>query len=574
MFIKSLKIFTKEKMIRDISFHSGLNLIVDNTPQSSDRQTGNNVGKTTVIELVDFCFGAKPGILYKDKENPSVEYEFVKNFLQENDVHIKAEFTEDLILGDIISIERNFLQKEKAVRLIDDEQYQDKDFEKAVRKIFYPNLKASKPTLRQLVSHNIRYLDENIEKTVKTLSKFTTNEEYETLYLYLLGCSFDKGDQKLELTLKYDEEKRFLEKLTRNKPKAAIETALGLTKRNIEELETQKESLDVDENYKEKIQELDSIKYSINKTAAIQNRLKLRKQLIEQAVEDLENQTSRIDMQQLEYLYREASANVTGIQKTFEELVNYHNTMLKQKAFFISSDLKDIENQTYENERRLVDLLEKEERLSEQLKRQSVFESIESIIFKLNGEYKNLGEYEGLLSQIEASERKISELEAQLQDINSSLFKDDSFSKIKMQKDIFNTYFSSVSKALYDETYFLSVEKKEKKNRLYIDFNTFNSNMGSGKKQGEVLCFDLAYILFARENNIPHLEFLLNDKKELLHINQFKTVCDFVQKNNIQLILPILRDKVPHEFLTYETIVLELNQDSKLFKIEDLAAAF
>jgi uncharacterized protein YydD (DUF2326 family) len=51
MFLKSLLISTPTKVIREIPFHKGLNLIVDETP-SCETLTGNNVGKTTVLRLL------------------------------------------------------------------------------------------------------------------------------------------------------------------------------------------------------------------------------------------------------------------------------------------------------------------------------------------------------------------------------------------------------------------------------------------------------------------------------------------------------------------------------------------
>lgn len=42
----------------------------------------------------------------------------------------------------------------------------------------------------------------------------------------------------------------------------------------------------------------------------------------------------------------------------------------------------------------------------------------------------------------------------------------------------------------------------------------------SGKKQGEIICFDLAYAKFADKNDIPCLHFNLYDKMELAHGNQ------------------------------------------------------
>lgn len=47
-----------EEVIRYIKFKKGLNLIVDNTSNKST-ESGNNVGKSTVIKIIDLCLGAK-----------------------------------------------------------------------------------------------------------------------------------------------------------------------------------------------------------------------------------------------------------------------------------------------------------------------------------------------------------------------------------------------------------------------------------------------------------------------------------------------------------------------------------
>jgi uncharacterized protein YydD (DUF2326 family) len=61
MFIKSLKISTPDSIIRELTFSTGLNLIIDKTPTTNEQLTGNNVGKTTVLKLVDFLLGCKIG---------------------------------------------------------------------------------------------------------------------------------------------------------------------------------------------------------------------------------------------------------------------------------------------------------------------------------------------------------------------------------------------------------------------------------------------------------------------------------------------------------------------------------
>ncbi len=66
-----------------------------------------------------------------------------------------------------------------------------------------------------------------------------------------------------------------------------------------------------------------------------------------------------------------------------------------------------------------------------------------------------------------------------------------------------------------------------------------------------------------------NLHFLLNDKKELMHDNQLIKVAEFLQNKNIQLVISILRDKLPVTVLDKAHIAVELSQREKLFKIEN-----
>ena len=69
MFIEKLKISTKDETIREMNFHKGMNLIIDNTPLTADlKSTGNNVGKTTVLKLIYFVWAEKVKIFTQMKK--------------------------------------------------------------------------------------------------------------------------------------------------------------------------------------------------------------------------------------------------------------------------------------------------------------------------------------------------------------------------------------------------------------------------------------------------------------------------------------------------------------------------
>ena len=89
----------------------------------------------------------------------------------------------------------------------------------------------------------------------------------------------------------------------------------------------------------------------------------------------------------------------------------------------------------------------------------------------------------------------------------------------------------------------------------------------SGKKQGEILAFDLAYIEFADKYNVNCMHFLLNDKKELMHSNQLIKLSEYLQNSNTQVIIPILKDKLPSSLQIEKYYLVELDQNSKLFRL-------
>ncbi len=572
MFIRKLIIESIRGVIRDIEFTSGLNLIIDNTPTIDDKLTGNNVGKTTVLKLVDFCLGATPAIIYTDTENKKEVYDLVKNYLIDEKVTITLILTENLDSTDSndIVIQRNFLSRKNAIRSINGRETLDKEFENELLKLLVPTQKSEKPTFRQIISHNIRYRDESINNTLKTLDKFTSDVEYETLYLFLLGCSFDDGAKKQALVIKIKQEENFKERLEKNQTRSAYEIALSLIENDILALNEKKSTFNLNETFEEDLDKLNNIKYKINKTSSSISKMNIRKDLIEEAKLDLEQNISSIDLKQLETLYSEATINITGIQKTFADLVAYHNNMLIEKAKFISADLPALMNKIKEEEKIMASLLRAEKELSSKIAKSDSFEELENIIVELNEKYRIKGEYESIISQLDEVENNIKEINDEIKVIDDMLFSSDFEEVLKLQRNKFNKYFSTISQELYGEKYALKYDKIVNKNNQQVyKFSAFNANMSSGKKQGEILCFDLAYILFADDENIPCLHFLLNDKKELMHDNQLIKVAEFVQDKNIQLVISILKDKLPEGVLEKAHVAVELSQESKLLKIEE-----
>lgn len=568
MFLKTLSITSGSNVIREIEFHKGLNLIVD---ESEHEITGNSVGKTTVLKLVDFCLGANPKHIYVDHETKKQEYKLVKDYLIDNKVLITLVLTSDLDKGtDDVVIERNFLARKEIIRTINGEQLTEDEFETKLSNIFFPEHLESKPTFRQIISHNIRYKDESINNTLKTLDKYTSDAEYETLYLFLFGCEFTKGNSKQEILTKIKQEDTYKNRLEKSQTKTAYETALSLINNDIEELNKRKSSFNLNENFEQDLDRLNQIKYEINKISSTIGKLNIRKDLIREAEAELKSSKSEIDLRHLEVIYEQATSKITTIQKSFSDLVSFHNNMIGEKVKFITKELPSIEKSIIENNNVLKRLLDEEKKVTSEISKSDSFEELEKLIAELTEKHRKKGEYENIIQQLSEVDSNLKEFNKQLNEIDNELFSDSFESIVKTQLNKFNVHFASISNELYGEQYAVKYDiiTNKKGQRLY-KFSAFNANMSSGKKQGEISCFDIAYTLFADEENIPCLHFLLNDKKELMHDNQLVKISEFVNRNNIQFIASILKDKLPLEINKEEYFVVKLSQNDKLFRISE-----
>ena len=571
MYLSKLTISSPGKVIRDIEFHKGLNLIVDETPENTTG-TGNNVGKTTVLRLIDYCLGGDVDGIYRNPEDKHESYALVKDFLIGNNVIVTLILVDDLDTpSKKVVIERDFKTGRSSLIRINGKDVTRKDFVAELESAIFPEVKTETPSFRQIIAHNIRIDNLRLENTLKTLT-MGKNEEYEALYLFMFGCPNDSAARKTQLAQELDTEKKYKRRMERNRSKNEYKAALSVIESDIEKLIERKDNLNINENLQLDIDSLNALRAQINKVTSRTSLLSLRRELINETVESFDKQNFGEDVVQLEMIYKQASAYVPKMQRTFKELVDFHNTMLENKKAFVAQELPSIQEEIESLSVELERLKEKETVMAEKVLKSDTYEELEVIIVQLSELSRRKGEFESYISQIESAEKAIKEKCEEMKKIDDGLFTADFAQRLETQRDKFNKIFSEVSHEIYDEQYIISYEVDTQKGKQLYKFHiTDVANFSSGKKQGEISCFDIAYTVFADQESIPCLHFILNDKKELVHGNQLNKFAEAVNKYNVQFVCSMLYDKLPPVLRKDEHVVVRLSQDSKLFRIEELA---
>lgn len=565
MFLKRLTIENNSTLIREISFRKGINLIIDETKTSDLKESGNNVGKTTVLRLIDFCLGSGGRNIYQDPEFKSKNNTVIKDFLLENNICITLILKDDLEVETSreIKIRRNFLKRSEKILEINGEPVKTKDFPECLKEMIF-NSNQRKPTFKQIISKNIRDEKNRLINTVKVLHPTTTDEEYEALYLFWLGIDLNVSERKQKLFAKKKIEENLQKRLRRENTISQIKQSLLVIESEIEDLETKKNSFNINDNYEADIEKLNAIKVEINRVATQISRLELRIELINESALELDEEVSDLNVEKVKRIYEEAKVLIPSLQKTFSDTLNFHNGMISEKKKYITSELPLLESNLSALQHKLKQGLEKEKELALIINRSGAMDEFQAIVLELNRAYESKGVFEEQKRLWESSVNQLTEIKKNLEKIDEGI--DSLDDEIQQRVYEFNRFFSNLSNQLYGEKYVLSADKNTKGYELNI--SSLISNPGTGKKKGEMAAFDLAYIQFADFMNIECLHFILQDQIENIHDNQITSILtDFVENMNCQYVLPVLRDKLPENIHVEKFEVLSLSQDEKLFKV-------
>ncbi|EMN6088970.1 DUF2326 domain-containing protein, partial [Vibrio cholerae] len=418
------------------------------------------------------------------------------------------------------------------------------------------------PTFKQLKSKNIRDEKNKLVNTIRVLSPYDTDVAYETLHLFWFGI--DVNQDKDELVRRQNIENRLQARLKKESTLSQVKQTLLIVDGEIERLTLKKDNFNLNPNYENQLDELNRVKQHINALSENISRLELKKELIQESVEDLNRGFSKASVAYIKKMYEQAKVLIPDLQKTFEETLEFHNSMIQEKIDFISQDLKQLDEELFSNKQSLTSFLTEEERLSKELKKSGAVDELQEIISELNLFYEQKGKLTEQQSVWEKSNKELEAIEKSLSRMSNDIESKDILIQEKIAN--FNKIFSTFSSKLDGVHSLLSAEPENGTYKFSI--TNIEGNPGTGTKKSQMASFDLSYIAFADENEIPCLHFVLQDQIENVHANQITNLfTDLVNQVNCQYVLPVLKDKLPPDMDISHLQVLSLSNKDKFFKL-------
>ncbi|WP_337155196.1 DUF2326 domain-containing protein [Proteus terrae] len=565
MRLNKLTILKDNRVVREVKFKDGLNLIVNK--RTSGKESGNSVGKSTLSRVLDYLFMSSGNDIYHDAEFRKDIPEIV-SLINESTLLFKLDY--DTVENKNTTVSRIIYTDEKKSKyFVGDIEVDKKEYSDFISRSVF-GLTTEKPTLRNVSHKFIRNTNEKMQKTLNFLHGNTTADAYDLLYLFLFGFNgLPLIKKKEDCNKEIKKQKTYLAAYRNPHRETVLSKMIKPLKKEILEAEKNIKNFDFKDSHDFSLKKLSKIQAAISNYSLIYATLNMRVQNIEDSILSLKNNVTQIVEDDLIDIYRSAGVYFKDeLKKSYEEMVLFHNNVINNKITFLESELLKKKQEISQINTEINILHESESSLFKTIKEPETLKSISQLYNRLTDLRENYSSIETNLARINDTINQIKVLEENREKLLLDI--DLAVKGLEKNIEIFNEFFGDLTKEIYNERYIFDLSFDKDKGKCNFDISCITPNSNGGKKKGEITAFDLAYIKFVNKVKLKRPTFIIHDSIEDVDVNQIRDI--FSEANSIkgQYIVSILSDKFSDEEdlkLIADNSILELSSDNKFFKV-------
>ena len=536
-----------KKLLREVNFkENGLSVIYGDVEKpKSESETSNSIGKTILLKIINVVYGAKNS--GKDTIKGLDKY-IVNATVKNNDIKYEVELTIGDSRGYYINGMKYNLAKYKEILKIN-RSYFSKQTMLEKRKGLLSNIakKANKDDISVVLK--LLYLDDIENIFIKIKKK---QDEIELINKY--NKSFKEDATELEK-----------EKFSNEMKRKQIDEELRIINERIK-------TLKVSEN----ISEISQTRASLDEKIKRQNeKLKLNNIKIsnyEQVIRD--SHEKNISLSDVEKIYSVAKVEIPELlKKELSEIEKFYQELFDDKNSIYAKQILELKDK---NEKILKELVEEKRRLDE----------LSEVISENDAVREAIKIYDLKTKEKINIESKISEIDAQLSQVNSSkdlkiqintLLNelDQLFGEKNAKINLYREFVYNLVTKIYgeDRNPYLNIgptESKQKYKAMPISIDlSFDGDMGEGLTSAKYLIFD-----FLIMNYTKYVDFLIEDSSCFESIDRRQIVNLILEGKKIshltnkQFIISLNKYLLDDNDIIKDDIVISLSENDTLLNIK------
>lgn len=350
MYLRYINITNIEGTVRTVRFQPGLNLIVDEACDD-DTGTGNNVGKTTLLNLIAYCLGGPAKAVYRSADGQ--ENREVRQFLTQTQVVVEVCMVATMAVDESrrVVVCRNFLKDSERLCTVDGKQISVGDLPRELARALW-NIEVDRPSFSEIISRSLRIDSERLSHTLQTIGSRQSLATYEALQLWWFGANLPNTGEKTQLLAQKRKAEGHQKWLLDGLNLAWYRAELANVKDRIADLQRQRTLDCVNPHFEEDLEKMNQVRAQLRTLADQLSLAAVRRHVVEKARKAMLAQRSSIDHEQVREIYRQAKVLETSLAHTCDELLSFHNRMMEQRADYVSQELPALDQQIADLKRR------------------------------------------------------------------------------------------------------------------------------------------------------------------------------------------------------------------------------
>lgn len=569
--IKALRIYdNQKKLVKEITFQSGLNVILADITEAEDKQhdkkSRNGAGKSSLIEIIDFCLGGNEKTigakeledwLYAlDIELKGTLYTVYRSVKNSSKIYFsECDFSNWSIKPKKIKQKTETLESFHYV-------LKEEDWKKFLGETFFDiiddNFESYYPTYRSLISYFIRYR----ESAFIDPFKFFSNQPAWQIQVYnafLLNLNWEYAS----ILQKLKDAKESISALKKATKTGYLEDFIG----TIGELEAEKVALEnkiikfdeqlatfkVHPQYEAIQREANNLTKKIH---VLSNKITMQKSLLEKYQDDMiDEKDTNIDA--IKKIYNEAGLIFSKeLTKNLEDVVKFHTAVIKNRKEYLHDEIEQLVNKIKENEYNIQIMSNKRAEDMQILKTHNAMDEYNKLQSR-NLELKTqLSTIEAHISNIKKIENGLNENKKKMLELLQNAQQD--LEERTEQKTLAMKTFAEIADYLYED---LTTQERI---GLSIDFSDngykFNAFIGkdnsSGRTSMKVFDYDMTIMKLRNMLNNNSPGFLIHDSDvfDPVDSRQIARALSYADKYttemNTQYICTINSDRISDEYFS------------------------
>ncbi len=551
-----LSVRANRSTFREVTFQPGMNVIIaDKDKRSSNRESRNGVGKSTLFQIIHFCLGAS---LSK------------KDGLPVDELHGWA-FTVDLQVGRrTLSVTRRVVghktvQIEGDVDGLDGNRHPAGGLSMDVeawkqflgREMFdippRPDDASHWPSFRELLAYLARVDLDN--KDPFEWFKRQQRWSIQVHNAYHLGLNWE-WPLKLE-ELARDE--KTLKAVKRAAGKGLVGDALGsrgameaeelACQQEADKLSKQLESFRVHPQYESIEKEANDLTRRISELNDLNRFDRQRLQQFEASIR--EDHLDDQDPDEVVKLYEEAKVQLPErVVRHLAEVQAFHQELIANRRRFLEDHIRELKEQIAARDQQVKTLSDKRAGLLNILKDHGALEHYHRLQERLNELKARARDLRTRIERLDEADRALRDIKARRRRLYDAARQH--YEERKASRSLAGEFFDAHSKALYEAPGRLIIDLDEKGYRFDVKIQRARS--GGISRMGKVFCYDLTLArLWAQRGRGPgfilHDSAIFNgvDERQIVHALQLAS--RIAHEEGFQYICSINTDRVPYHML-------------------------